>query len=92
MVLKGKDRGKTGKVLSVDVTRGRFLVDNINLFKKHKKPTKKGQKGEVILVPRGLHRSNVAVYCGNCKKGVRIGVRMEGKTKVRYCKHCTSTL
>src|SRR3989338_3159179 len=91
-MLKGKDAGKSGKVLSVDVLRNRVIIEGINIFKKHKKPAKQGQKGEIILVPRGVHRSNVALYCKNCRKGVRVGVRIEGEIKVRICKRCKSTI
>lgn len=61
MILKGKDAGKSGKVLRVFPKINRVLVDGVNLYKKHKRPTKQGQKGEVVSLPRAINRSNVAV-------------------------------
>ena len=60
-VLAGKDKGKSGKVISVDKKSGRILVDGINLYKKHKRGTKQGEKGQVVTVPRTIDISNVRV-------------------------------
>lgn len=92
IVLKGKDRGKKGKVLVVDPVRGRITVEGLNIFKKHKRPTRRGQKGEVVMVPRGIGASNVALYCDGCKRGVRSGIRRDGASKVRICRTCKATL
>ncbi len=59
VILAGKDRGKTGKVLAINAETNRVLVEGINVFKKHKRPTRQGQKGEVVNVSRSIHRSNV---------------------------------
>lgn len=61
VILKGKDAGKSGKVLCVFPKINRVLVEGVNLYKKHKRPTKQGQKGEVVSLPRAINRSNVAV-------------------------------
>lgn len=60
-ILKGKDAGKSGKVLRVFPKENKVLVEGLNLFKKHKRPTKQGQKGEMVSLPRPINRSNVAV-------------------------------
>ena len=60
-VLAGKDKGKSGKVISVDKEAGRVLVDGVNLYKKHKRGTKQGEKGQVVTVPRAIDISNVKV-------------------------------
>ncbi len=61
VVLKGKDAGKSGKVLRVFPKINRVLVEGVNLFKKNKRPTKQGQKGEIITLPRTINRSNIRV-------------------------------
>ena len=61
VVLAGRDAGKSGKVLRVFPKLNRVLVDGINMTKKHKRPTKQGEKGQVISVARPIHRSNVSV-------------------------------
>lgn len=92
-VMVGKDRGKTGKVLRIDVQDQRVLVENVNLYKKHSRPKKQGEKGEIVSLSRPLNRANVLLYCSNCRRGVRIGQKFEkGSKKVRYCKKCEVSL
>jgi large subunit ribosomal protein L24 len=89
----GKDKGKTGKVLKVDLKNNSVLVDGINLYKKHSRPKRQGEKGEIVTISRPMDLSKVMLYCSNCKKGVRIGNRKEGeKAKARYCRKCNVTV
>lgn len=60
-VMKGKDAGKSGKVIRVFPKENKVLVEGLNLFKKNKRPVKQGQKGEVVSLPRPINRSNVKV-------------------------------
>lgn len=90
-IISGKDRGKSGTVLKTFPTDSKLSVDGLNLFKKRSRPKKQGQKGETVLVPRPLFASKVMLVCQNCKKGARIGFRVEGEKKVRYCKRCEAT-
>ena len=61
-VLTGKDKGKQGKVLSVDVKAKKITIDGINVLKKHRKKSDKGDGG-ILDVPRPIDISNVAVIC-----------------------------
>lgn len=90
-LLAGKDRGKTGKLLRVDTEKNTVLVEGITQ-KRHRRPRKQGEKGEIVSVPRPLHISNVAIVCPNCDKTTRLGARTEGEKKVRYCKKCNGAL
>ena len=87
-IISGKDRGKSGKVIGVFSKDSRISVEGINLYKKRVRPTKQGQKGETVIVPRPLSASNVMIICSNCKKAARVGFRVEEKEKVRLCKKC----
>jgi large subunit ribosomal protein L24 len=58
-ILTGKDKGKTGKVLRVLREQDKILVEGINLSKRHQRPTKQGQKGQIIDKAMPLHISNV---------------------------------
>jgi large subunit ribosomal protein L24 len=58
-VLSGKDRGKTGKVLRAMPARDMVLVEGINLTKKHQRPRKSNEKGQIIDKPMPIHASNV---------------------------------
>lgn len=61
IVLTGKDKGKTGKVLKSFPRENRVQVAGINMFKKNQKPTKQGQKGQVVEKNGTIHVSNVAL-------------------------------
>lgn len=89
-ILSGKDRGKTGTVLHALPAEDRIVIDGLNVFKKRSKPKKQGQKGEIVLVPRPMPTSKVMIVCSNCKAPTRVGFRMDGTRKVRYCKKCKS--
>jgi large subunit ribosomal protein L24 len=92
-VIAGKDKGKTGKVLHVDPKNFRVEVENINLVKKHTKPSQANPAGGIISKTAPLHYSNVLLFCTKCKKGVRFGFKIsKDKKKVRHCKKCDQSL
>lgn len=91
-IVSGKDRGKTGTVLNAMPTTDTIMIDGLNMFKKRSRPKKQGEKGQTVLVPRPLAASKVMLICASCKKPTRVGHRMEGTRKVRYCKKCKSTI
>jgi len=92
LVIKGKDRGKTGRVSKVFPKECKVIVEGLNLVKKHKKPKRAGEKGEIILVSRPINWSNVKLICSNCKKATRVGFLKEADEKYRYCKKCKSKI
>lgn len=86
-VLLGKDRGKEGVVQFVLGKENRVFVEGVNLYKRHIR--KMGEtKGGIIDIPKPLDVSNVALICPNCKKVTKVGLKIEGNTKVRICKKC----
>ncbi|MDP1688863.1 MAG: 50S ribosomal protein L24 [bacterium] len=91
-ILTGKNRGKSGKVLKVFTERGLVSVEGINVYKKHVRPKKQGEKGEVVSLARPLQASNVQVICPACSRSARVGFRKSGETKVRYCKKCNADI
>ena len=91
-IIKGKDRGKTGKVLKTFVKENKVLVEALNLFKKRVSPKRQGEKGEIVTVPRPVPASNVMLVCPGCKNAVRIGYSIEGDVKKRICKKCQSRI
>lgn len=92
IMLAGKDKGKKGKVLSINKKTGRVSVDGLNLIKKHQKPRRQEEKGEIISMPGTVDVSNVALFCAQCNKQVRIGHRFESDKKIRICKKCQSAI
>lgn len=91
-IITGKDRGKSGKVIAVFPRKNKIVVEGVNVYKKHVRPKREGEKGEVVDVVRPFHVSNAMLLCGKCNTGVRVGFRMEGDKKVRYCKKCGMSL
>lgn len=89
---KGKDRGKSGKVLRVDPASGRMVVEGLNLVKKHVRPRRQGEKGQLVAVPRAVAPGNVALFCTHCNRAVRVGFRVEREKKTRACKRCGNAL
>lgn len=83
-VITGKDKGKTGKVLSVDTKNNKVLVEGVNMVFKHSKPSMTNQQGGIIEKEAPIDISNVMyVHKG---KPVRIGFQGEKKDKVRVAK------
>ncbi|WP_218354470.1 50S ribosomal protein L24 [Alteromonas lipotrueiana] len=87
VVLAGKDKGKTGKVLKVLIADNRVVVEGVNLIKKHQKPNPQaGQPGGVIEKEASIHVSNVAIVNPATGKADRVGFRFEDEKKVRFFK------
>jgi large subunit ribosomal protein L24 len=61
IILAGKDKGKTGKVSKSFPREHKVLIEGLNLVKKHQRPRKEGQKGQVIDQAMPIHVSNVAI-------------------------------
>jgi large subunit ribosomal protein L24 len=87
-VVQGKENGKRGKVLHVLASEERIIVERVNFIKRHVRPSKKQPQGGVIEREASMHISNVKLVCPSCNQAVRVGVRMEGQDKIRYCKKC----
>jgi large subunit ribosomal protein L24 len=91
-VIAGKEKGKTGKILSTIPVRDRVIIEKVNLIKRHKKADAKG-KGGIVEKEGSIHISNVMYLCGKCSTGVRVGYKfMEDGKKVRVCAKCHEPL
>jgi large subunit ribosomal protein L24 len=84
IVNAGKDKGKKGKVLSVNPKTERIIVENVNMVTKHQKPSIKVQQGGRIHKEAAIHVSNVLLYDAKAKAGTRIRYKaLENGNKVR---------
>jgi large subunit ribosomal protein L24 len=88
LIIAGKDKGKKGKVLEVFPVPEKITVENINLVKKHRRPRRQGEKGQVIEIPKPLHISNVKLICSKCGTPARVGYKLTDAGKFRICKKC----
>ena len=83
-VIAGKDKDKEGKVLHVDVNKGKVLVEGVNMVTKSQKPNMANQQGGIIQKEAYLDISNV-MYLHN-GQATRLGYKFDGDKKVRYAK------
>ncbi len=87
-VIAGKDKGKEGKVLRSLPERERVVVENVNMIKKHTRPTQKNRQGGIVEMEGTIHVSNVMLVCPSCGQATRVGRRREDGVRVRTCKKC----
>ena len=91
--VKGKDRGKKGKVIQVISASNRALVEGLNLAKKHKRQTRQDQKGGIVSIEMPISLANIMLVCKHCDKPARIGFSiLKDGTKVRICKSCKEAI
>ena len=93
MVIAGKERGKTGKVLRVLPDKGAVIIERINLVKRHSKPRGPQQPGGIVEKEASITASNLMIMCDKCNAPVRVGKKIlsDGK-KIRICRRCGEAL
>lgn len=92
-VVKGKDRGKKGKVLQLLSGGKRVLAEGINLVKKHKRKTQADQQGGIVSIESSVSIANLMLFCKQCNRPVRVGFTLlKDNTKSRICKICKEVI
>ena len=92
-VITGDDKGQRGKVLTINRTRGRLVVEGVNRVYKHVRRSQKNPQGGRLSKEMPVQISNVLLLCNKCNKGVKTGSRMlKNGTKERFCKKCGAGL
>jgi len=93
MVIAGKERGKTGKILRVLPEKEAVIIERLNIVKRHSKPRGPQQPGGIVEKEAAVHASNVMIMCDKCNAPVRIGSKIlaDGK-KIRICRRCNEAL
>jgi large subunit ribosomal protein L24 len=93
IVIAGKDKGKTGKVLKVITGTDRLIVEGVNLIKKHQKPVPQLQQpGGIVEKEASINVSNVAILNPETGKADRVGFKFEDGKKVRFFKSNGKTI
>jgi large subunit ribosomal protein L24 len=93
MVIAGREKGKTGKVLHVVPDSRRATVERLNIVKRHSKPRGAASPGGIVEREAPLDISNLMFFCERCNAPVRIGYRIGAdKTKTRVCRSCHEPL
>lgn len=93
MVIAGKERGKTGKILRVLRDKDAVLIERMNIIKRHSRPRGPQRPGGIVEKEAPVHISNVMIMCEKCNAPVRIGRKSlaDGK-KIRICRRCGEAL
>lgn len=92
-VITGKDKGRVGKIIRIDRTRGRVVVEKINMIKRHTKPSAANQQGGIIEKEGPIAISNLMLICPKCAKSARIGKKvLEDGARIRVCKKCNESV
>ena len=93
IVLSGKNRGKRGRVISVNPSKEVVMIEGVNIIKRHMKPSKSNAQGGIIEKEAPVHISNTMLVCPKCSKPTRIGSSaLEGDKKTRICKKCKEVI
>ncbi|MBF9017140.1 MULTISPECIES: 50S ribosomal protein L24 [unclassified Oceanispirochaeta] len=90
-IIAGKDSGKSGRVLKIQRDTGRAIIEGLNMVKKAQKPKAQGEKGSIIELEAAIDLSNVQLLCKKCGP-TRVGIKVDGDSKVRVCKKCGEAL
>ena len=88
IVLSGRDKGKEGKVISVDPKGGKAVVEGISVAKRHKKPRKQGEPGGIISMETPIYACKLMRVCPKCDKPTKPAHSLDDGEKQRVCKKC----
>ncbi len=89
MVITGRDRGKTGKVMRVVPETGRVMIERLNVVKRHSRPRGAASPGGIVEKEAPIAISNVMLFCDRCNAPVRIGVKAAADgSRSRICRRC----
>ncbi len=92
LIISGKDRGRTGTVTRALPASEQVIVDGLNMRKRHRRPRRANEKGQIIEFAHPIHVSNVMLADPKTGKPTRVGYRVEGGKKVRYAKKSGTAL
>lgn len=92
VIIAGKDKGKTGKILSVNTAKGTVKVEGRNMVTRHVKPRGPQQPGGKNTEPGNIDVSNVQIICPSCNKATRVRAGEADGKKVRACTKCGASL
>jgi len=93
MVISGREKGKTGKVLEILAKEERILIERLNMVKRHMRPSQKDKQGGILEKEAPLAMSVVMPLCPKCNKGVRVSTKVaKDGTKIRVCPQCEEKL
>lgn len=91
-IIRGKDKGKIGKIEKVFSKTKRVVIAGVNLYKRHLKTRSQSQPSEIITLTKPIALANLVLICSKCHLPTRIGFDMKGNEKLRVCKKCRQAI
>lgn len=94
-VMAGAERSaaqKRGKVLKIDRDASRVTVEGLRLVKRHLRKTAQSPEGGIVEKASTIALASLAVVCPKCDKPTRVGIRVDGEKRARFCKQCDATI
>ena len=89
VVLSGKEKGKSGKIISVNPKKGQVVIEGVNMLTTHVKPRRQGETVGIVKREGAIRACKVLAVCPKCNKKTRPAHKfLEDGSKVRVCKHC----
>jgi len=90
MVMKGRERGKTGKIRQIFLDKNRAIITDVNIVKKHvKQGSTQARQAGIVDIEAPIQLANLALVCNECGKTTRVGIRLlDNGQKSRFCKKC----
>ena len=92
MIISGKDKGTTGKVIAVSPKEGKVIVEGLNMVTKHVNPRRQGEQGGIVKAEGAIYACKVMPVCPKCGKATRVAHKIEDGKKARICKKCGAEL
>ncbi len=93
VVVAGKEKGKSGKVMRILPKKDRAIVEKLNMVKRHMRPGPQSRQGGILEREASIHISNLMLLCSKCTDPTRVGYKiLEDSRKVRYCKKCNEVI
>lgn len=92
IAISGKENGKIGKIVSINTVDGSAIVEGLNKYKKHVKPSSKYPQGGIIDLLKPIKISNLQIVCPGCKKVTRVKIKKSSKVNSRVCKKCNEVI
>lgn len=101
MIISGKDKGKTGKVLQTSPKEGKVIVEGLNMVTKHVKPRRQGEQGGIVKAEGAIYACKVMPVCPKCGKATRVAHKVttvtlengkQDRKMIRVCKKCNADI
>jgi large subunit ribosomal protein L24 len=90
-IISGRERGKQGKIVRIDLAKGRAIIQGLNMVKKAMKKKSQNDRGGIVEIEAPVRLCNMMIICKKCGP-TRIGYKFEGDAKKRVCRKCGEAL